>query len=83
MLEMEYFGFFWVNTMAADALAPKVARASAGKVSAVQHQQTACIVVLLVYFIHIGQAKSKIKIKMVNISLIIFQKQFSMLRVLI
>ena len=34
MLEMEYSGF-GVNTMPADALAPKVARASAGMVMAV------------------------------------------------
>ena len=34
MLEMEYSGF-WVNSMAADALAPKVARASTGMVLAV------------------------------------------------
>ena len=32
MLEREYFGFGGVNTMPVDALAPKVARASAGMV---------------------------------------------------
>ena len=35
MLEMEYSGFVGFNTMPADALAPKVARASAGMVLAV------------------------------------------------
>ena len=35
MLEMEHSGFGRVNTMPADALAPKVARASAGMVLSV------------------------------------------------
>ena len=48
MLEMEYSGF-GVNTMPVDALAPKVAIASAG---------------IVVNFIYSGQAKSKIRFKM-------------------
>ena len=35
MLGMEYSGFWGVNTMPADALAPEVASASAGMVLAV------------------------------------------------
>ena len=66
--------------MPADALAPKVARASADMVLAVQDRQH--VLVFQSSFHLLGSSQSQDMIQNVNISFMIFKKQFSMLRVL-
>ena len=64
MLEVEYSGFFpdLVNTMPADALAPSVARASAGMVLAAKDRQH--VLMFQSKFHYMGQAKYKMRFKM-------------------
>ena len=76
MLEADYFGFR-VNTMPTDALAPKVASASAGIAMSVKDRQH--VLLPQSWFHLLGPNQTLNTIQNVNISFINFE-QFSMIK---